>query len=91
MEPFLNNRNKTFDKSKELSTGIFLENYRTKSGSLLTKVRAHYSLKDVVYSRSWSVTKYGYDEAVELASCWRKEQIRLLNEQGAGYTERHGT
>ena len=31
------------------------------------------------------------DEAFRLACEWRKEQIRLLNEQGAGYTERHGT
>lgn len=31
------------------------------------------------------------EEAFRLAVEWRTEQIRLLNEQGAGYTERHGT
>lgn len=36
-------------------------------------------------------SKYGEAEAFRLACEWRKEQIRLLNEQGAGYTERHGT
>lgn len=39
----------------------------------------------------FSISKYGYDEAFHLACEWRTEQIRLLNEQGAGYTERHGT
>jgi len=31
-----------------------------------------------------------HENAFELACEWRKEQIRLLNEQGAGYTDRHG-
>lgn len=35
--------------------------------------------------------KLGEQEAFRLACEWRKEQIRLLNEQGAGYTDRHGT
>lgn len=39
----------------------------------------------------FSVKKYGNEEAFRLACEWRSEQIRLLNEQGAGYTERHGT
>ena len=38
----------------------------------------------------FSVEKIGNDEAFRLACEWRAEQIRLLNEQGAGYTERHG-
>ena len=42
-------------------------------------------------SKSFNISKYGEDEAFRLACEWRKEQIRLLNEQGAGYTERHGT
>ena len=33
--------------------------------------------------RAWSKSNRGKN--------WRSEQIRLLNEQGAGYTERHGT
>lgn len=44
----------------------------------------------VKYSR-FGVRKYGKEEAFRLACEWRAEQIRLLNEQGAGYTERHGT
>lgn len=41
-----------------------------------------------LYSR-FGVKKYGA-EAFRLACEWRTEQIKLLNEQGAGYTERHG-
>ena len=44
-----------------------------------------------VVNKSFSILKYGEAEALRLATEWRKEQIRLLNEQGAGYTERHGT
>lgn len=39
----------------------------------------------------FSICKLGNEEAFRLACEWRTEQIRLLNEQGAGYTERHGT
>lgn len=42
-------------------------------------------------SKYFSVDKYGYDEAFRLACEWRKQKIAELNEQGAGYTERHGT
>jgi hypothetical protein len=42
-------------------------------------------------SKSFNISTYGEQEALRLATEWRKEQIRLLNEQGAGYTERHGT
>ena len=39
----------------------------------------------------FSIKKLGDSEAFRLACEWRAEQIKLLNEQGAGYTERHGT
>lgn len=42
-------------------------------------------------SKYFSVTKLGYEEAFRLACEWRKQKIAELNEQGAGYTERHGT
>ena len=50
-----------------------------------------YGLDGKVITKTLSVLKYGYDEAFRLACQWREDQIRLLNEQGAGYTERHGT
>lgn len=41
-------------------------------------------------AKSFSVSKYGLLEAFALAVQWRRDQIALLNEQGAGYTEDHG-
>jgi hypothetical protein len=42
-------------------------------------------------SKSFSVLKYGEDEAFRLACEYRVKMIAELNEQGAGYGERHGT
>jgi len=42
-------------------------------------------------SKSFNIKTHGEAEAFRLACEWRKEQIRLLNLQGAGYTDRHGT
>lgn len=39
----------------------------------------------------FSIKKLGDEEAFRQACEWRKEQIEILNLQGAGYTERHGT
>ena len=44
-----------------------------------------------ISTRSFSVLKYGKDEAFRLACEWRQQMIAELNAQGAGYTERHGT
>lgn len=51
----------------------------------------YYDLDGKQIWKCFSISKYGNDEAFRLACEWRSEQIRLLNEQGAGYTERHGT
>lgn len=37
------------------------------------------------------VREFGNDEAFRLACEWREQQIKIRNNQGAGYTERHGT
>ena len=42
-------------------------------------------------TKDFSTNKFGYDEAFRLACEWRENAIKELNEQGAGYTERHGT
>ena len=42
-------------------------------------------------TKSFSINKFGYEYAKEMAIRYRKEQIDRLNEQGAGYSERHGT
>lgn len=38
----------------------------------------------------FSINKYGYDFAFELACDARADMIEDLNQQGAGYTDRHG-
>jgi len=54
-------------------------------------VAGHRTLDGKLLRKHFSVVKYGVIPSFYLACEWRKEQIRLLNEQGAGYTERHGT
>lgn len=39
----------------------------------------------------FSISKFGEDAAKDLAVAYRKEQIQQLINEGAGYTERHGT
>jgi hypothetical protein len=80
----LNCKNKTISKNNKLGvTGVYLE-----SGRYRAIVTISGNNKQ---SKSFSIATYGEQEAFRLACEWRKEQIRLLNEQGAGYTERHGT
>ena len=40
--------------------------------------------------KRWAVDKYGAEEAFRLACEYRRKMIEELNQQGAGYTERHG-
>lgn len=42
-------------------------------------------------TKSFSVDKYGNNEAKNLALAYRIKMIEELNKQGAGYTDRHGT
>lgn len=42
------------------------------------------------FTRTFSIEKYGYIEAKKLACAERDKAIKHLNENGAGYTERHG-
>lgn len=41
-------------------------------------------------TKSFSVKKYGYDEAFRLACFHRERQIEIQNTLGGGYSERHG-
>lgn len=49
-----------------------------------------YDMNGKLKTKSFSIRKYGEVCAREMATQYRKEQIDLLNELGAGYTERHG-
>lgn len=58
-----------------------------------TRYQAYYKdpFTEKLITKTFSVNKYGKEEAFRLACEWRIEQIAELNKQGAGYTERHGT
>ena len=78
-----NSRNKS--KNKRNSSGV--TGVRFKDNGFEARV----VVNDKSIFKRFGCRKYGYEEAFRLACEWRSEQIRLLNEQGAGYTERHGT
>lgn len=52
---------------------------------------AEWSYNGKKKSKSFSINKYGLLPAFAMACKWREDRIKELNEQGAGYTERHGT
>ena len=63
----------------------------TRKGTPYSKFTDHIYLDDWRKKQSsFSVQKYGYDEAFRLACEWRQKMILELNAQGAGYTESHG-
>lgn len=91
--PHINARNsKKKVHGKELQTGVYYEELLSKSGTLLKRINAHVSIQPrKIVKKNFSVMKYGYEVALEMAISWRNSMIEKLNENGAGYTERHGT
>lgn len=69
-------------------TGIY---YDKKSGDNFYWKASWMDLDGKQKTKSFSVKKHGFDIAKELAVQYRTEVIQQLNEQGAGYTDRHGT
>ncbi len=51
----------------------------------------YYDLNGKCNIKHFSILKLGYEEAFILACEYRAKKIEDLNNQGAGYTERHGT
>lgn len=51
------------------------------------RVTVNYKTK----SKSFSVDKYGYEEALRLACEWRDIMVKEANDTGAGFTESHGS
>jgi len=81
----VNRRNTKVDKRSSTGiTGVAWSSYNN-------TYRASISSDICRLSKSFSISKYGLIPAFYLACEWRKERIKELNEQGAGYTDRHGT
>lgn len=71
--------------------GVSIHNVPQANGYAVTCWRASWTeLDGTRKNKSFSVNKYGYDNAFELACKHRIEQINRMNKEGAGYTERHG-
>jgi hypothetical protein len=89
VDRYENARNqKKFATNSTGVTGVYLLCSANKYNSYLARI---VDLDGKRVSRSFSLEKFGEQEAFRLACEWRKQKIAELNEQGAGYTERHGT
>lgn len=84
VSPALNSRNKSKRTITEV-TGVTIERKTSHP-----RWRALWMEDGRQRSKSFSVKKYGFEKAKELAIQYRKEQIERLNSLGYGYTETHG-
>jgi hypothetical protein len=87
------NNSRNCKKSSANTTGVVGVSFRIKNkdGKEYPCFTAHYQDNRKLITKTFSVIKYGKEEAFRLACQWRKEQIEQLNADGAGYTDRHGT
>lgn len=67
-------------------TGVYL---KTPQNRLIYQAKVNL-LGGKQLDKSFSVLKHGLLPAYAKAVAWRQQQIQILNQQGAGYTERHG-
>lgn len=90
--PELNGRNRS--KNKNNTTGHSMISYYegfNQRGTLIRRYTVAVGVNRVKTVRGFSCVKYGDDEALRMAIECRDALIKKVNEQGAGYTERHGT
>lgn len=86
--PDINSRNsKKYAANTSGVTGVFIQKDK-KTGHVY--IIAFWKENKKHRVKCFSVNKYGYDLAFELACKHREQMIAKLNEDGAGYTERHG-
>lgn len=84
----LNGLNKKMSRSNSSgSTGV----YKFKSTEGYEGYRAVVIYNQKSTHKNFYFHKHSEEEAMSLATEWRKARIAELNEQGAGYTSRHGT
>lgn len=93
VEHTLNARNKPMMKSNTSGIhGVCFQTVKTKNGNYVDRyVVGWRDLEGNPKTKCFSVNVYGDELAEFLAQEYRQHQIDLLNLQGAGYTERHGT
>lgn len=80
-----------YGSNKTGINGVSFEAKARKSGNVSQRFIAQwYDLCSMHHQKSFSVGKYGHDEAFRLACEYRAKMIEQLNAQGAGYSETHG-
>lgn len=90
--PELNARNQGIQKNNKTGVnGVAFSVVKTKCGNYTERYVATAALNGRKKTKSFSPFVHGYDLAFKLACEWREKMIVEFNEQGAGYTERHGT
>jgi hypothetical protein len=83
----VNARNKGKNKNNTSGlTGIFFFIEKALSG-----YRVICNLRGKKVSKRFYIHKHGLIPALAMAIAWRKQKLQELNQQGAGYTNRHGT
>lgn len=85
----INMRNRNISESANTS-GVCGVRQRIDINGSVRYIAFWMDLKGNHRSKTFSVKKYGDTRAIELAIQYRNSQIELLNNDGAGYTERHG-
>lgn len=81
------NRRKTEGLSKTGVVGCSLGT----NGQGRTYVSAFWHSNGKMYQKRFSVDDLGYENALTLATQYRRQKLEELNSLGAGYTDRHGT
>jgi len=86
-----NKRNKPHQINGSRACGVCLNKKKWSGGILEYWVARWYDLEGVLRGKHFRIDTLGNDEAFRLACEYRARMIAELNEQGAGYTETHGT
>lgn len=86
----INGRNMRKKINCSIVCGVSFRDARPHKGASSAYVAYVTDLKGCRKTRQFSTMKYGKEPALAMAKSWRDEQISLLNESGAGYTDRHG-
>lgn len=92
ISPEFNARNQGIQKNNKTGVnGVTFNVVRTKCGNFTERYVATAALDGKKKTKAFSPFVHGYEEAFRKACEWREKMIAEFNEQGAGYTERHGT
>lgn len=86
----INGRNMRKKINCSIVCGVSFREARPHKGASSAYVAYVTNLSGSRKTRHFSTMKYGKESALVMAKLWRDEQISLLNESGAGYTDRHG-